>query len=247
MANAGRFCAALILIMCGAPPARADSDETPPPTMRATVTKEMGELGGKYFGKAPDQTKTKHYYIAAEPVTWDFAPAGQDLVCGKTFSQDFELHRTAAKMRYVQYADPDFTQRVLPQQRLGIMGPVLRGVTGQYLEITFLNRCKQPLSMHPHGVKYDKDSEGAYYQPSPGLGASVAPGARFTYVWYCDESSAPLPSEPSSRAWLYHSHASSDGEINLGLLGFIVVTGCRTCKHRMAPRRMWTARWGPRS
>ena len=191
---------------------------------RATVTMEMGDLGGKYFGKAPDPQKTRHYYIAAEPVMWDFAPAGEDLVCGKILPQEFQAHRTAAKMRYVQYEDADFTRRVLPEERLGILGPVLRGVTGEYLEVTFLNRCRQPLSMHPHGVKYDKDSEGAYYKPSPGLGAAVAPGAKFTYVWYCDETASPLPGEPSSKAWLYHSHAGSDTEINLGLLGFIIVT-----------------------
>ena len=48
--------------------------------------------------------------------------------------------------------------------RLGILGPVLRGVVGDYLKITFLNRTAVPLSMHPHGVKYDKDSEGSYYR-----------------------------------------------------------------------------------
>jgi len=189
-----------------------------------TVTKEMADAGGKYFGETPDPAKTKHYYIAAEPVNWAFAPTGQDLVCGKPFPPDFLARPSSPKMRYVQYADPAFTERILPQERLGIMGPVLRGVTGQYLEITFLNRCKQPLSMHPHGVKYDKDSEGAYYQPSPGLGAAVAPDAKFTYVWYCDEKSGPLPDEPSSKGWLYHSHAGPIEEINDGLFGFIVVT-----------------------
>ena len=57
------------------------------------------------------------------------------------------------------------------------------------------------------------------------------------------ETSAPLPSEPSSRAWLYHSHASSDGEINLGLLGFIVVTDARRARADGALQKMWTARW----
>jgi hypothetical protein len=102
-----------------------------------------------------------------------------------------------------------------------------------------LNRAALPLSMHPHGVKYDKDSEGSYYHdnyqsPLPpagndgpagsGRGAAVGPNARFTYVWYLDEQSGPLPTEPSSKAWLYHSHVGGEGEINLGLVGFIIVT-----------------------
>ncbi len=196
----------------------------------------MGDLGGKYFGKVPDPARTKHYYIAAEPVVWDFAPGGADLVCGKTFPDALLLNRSSYKVRYVQYADADFSARVLPQERLGILGPVLRGVTGQYLAVTFLNRAPVPLSMHPHGVRYDKDSEGSYYQPSPGLGAAVAPGAKFTYVWYCDDSAGPAPDEPSSKAWLYHSHAAADAEINMGLLGFIVVTDAKRARPDGTPR-----------
>jgi hypothetical protein len=78
--------------------------------------------------------------------------------------------------------------------------------------------------MHPHGVKYDKDSEGSHYLPRPGLGAAVASGAKFTYVWQLDEESAPMPGEPSSKGWLYHSHVNGDEEANFGLVGFIVVT-----------------------
>ncbi len=179
---------------------------------------------GTYFGGIPDPAKTKHYYLAAEPVLWNFAPKGQDPVCGKTFPPALLLNRVSWKIRYVQYTDATFSARVLPEERLGIMGPVLRGTTGQYLMVTFLNRAWLPLSMHPHGVKYDKDSEGSFYQPHPGRGSSVAPGAMFTYVWYLDESSGPRPDEPSSKAWLYHSHVTGDGEANLGLMGFIVVT-----------------------
>jgi hypothetical protein len=132
---------------------------------------------------------------------------------------------------------------------LGILGPVLRGVVGEYIEVTFLNRCVGGIfSMHPHGVKYDKYSEGSYHSdaadqlqpvknsdkpgaaPFEGRGAAVGYGARFTYVWYCDESSGPLPSEPSSKGWLYHSHVTSGSEINLGLEGFIIVTDPRCAR-----------------
>jgi hypothetical protein len=118
----------------------------------------------------------------------------------------------------------------MDEPRLGLLGPVLRGVVGDYLVVTFLNRGGVPLSMHPHGVRYDKDSEGAYYQPGPGLGAAVGPGARFTYVWHLDEESGPLPGEPSSKGWLYHSHVESDREIDRGLVGFIIVTDPRRAR-----------------
>lgn len=213
--------------------------ESPAPDttyVQPTVTKEMGDRGGKYFGHVPDEAKTRHYYIAAEPEIWNFALEGQDPVCGRTFPNAVLLNRASWKIRYVQYADANFSARVLPTERLGILGPVLRGTTGQFLEVTFLNRAWRPLSMHPHGVRYDKDSEGSYYKPVEGLGAAVAPGAKFTYVWHLDESSGPRPDEPSSKAWLYHSHTTGDEEVNLGLIGFLIVTDPARARADGTPR-----------
>ena len=189
-----------------------------------TVTREMGDVGGKFFGAAPDPAKTRRYYIAAELDAWDFAPETRDPICGMPLSSRIADAHTAIKVRYFQYADETFTTKLIQNPRLGLLGPVLRGVTGESLAITFLNKTELPLSMHPHGVKYDKDSEGAYYQPKPGLGSAIGPHAKFTYVWHLDEQSGPLPGEPSSKCWLYHSHVSGDEEANLGLVGFIVVT-----------------------
>lgn len=189
-----------------------------------TLTPEMGDLGGTINGQVPDPAKTRHYYIAAEPELWDFTPEGRDPICGKPLPPGVVNNRNTGKVRYVEYTDATFSARMIETPRLGILGPVLRGVGGEYLAVTFHNRTMRPLSMHPHGVTYDKDSEGAYYFPAPGRGAAVAQGATFTYVWHLDEDSTPLPSEPSSKAWLYHSHVVPDEEANLGLIGFIVVT-----------------------
>ena len=208
--------------------------------VKPTVTSSQGDLGGKYFGKAPDPSKTHHYYIAAEPAQWNYMPLGSDPICGMTPPPEVRTERSVLKVRYFEYTDANFTTRVSQPSRLGILGPVLRGVVGDYLAITFLNRTALPLSMHPHGVKYDKDGEGSYYgdnrqlkalearspdvRSTAGLGAAVGPNARFTYVWYLDEQAGPLPTEPSSKAWLYHSHVGGEGEVNLGLEGFIIVT-----------------------
>ena len=144
--------------------------------------------------------------------------------------------RRGAKLRYVEYTDASFGTRVITDPRLGIRGPTLRGVVGEYLAVTFLNRTPDPVSMHPHGVKYDKDSEGAHYEPKPGLGAAVGPGARFTYVWQLDESSGPLPDEPSSKGSLYHSHVNGDRETDLGLFGFIIVTDPKRARADGTPK-----------
>jgi len=189
-----------------------------------TVTAQMGDVGGKLFGKPPDAQKTRRYFIAAEPQLWDYAPEGLDPVCGKPLPPPVMHQRNGGKIRYIEYSDESFTVRVLTPPRLGILGPVLRGVVGENLAVTFLNRTSRPLSMHPHGVKYDKDSEDAYCEPKPGLGAAVGPNAKFTYVWQLDEASGPVPGEASSKAWLYHSHVNGDEEANIGLIGAIIVT-----------------------
>ncbi len=220
-ARAVSFAAAPLDIPAGNTTPAAPPDDSAIPV---TVTREMGDVGGKYFGQAPDPAKTRHYYLAAEPALWDFTPEGQDPVCGKPLPPALQLFRVSWKIRYIQYADPDFSARVLPAESLGILGPVLRGTTGEYIAVTVLNRSWRPISLHPHGVRYDKDSEGSYYKPNPGLGASIAPGAKFTYVWYLDEAAGPRSDEPSSKAWLYHSHVTGDEEINLGLFGMMIVT-----------------------
>ncbi|MEO8427155.1 MAG: multicopper oxidase domain-containing protein [Verrucomicrobiota bacterium] len=181
----------------------------------------------------PDPKLTRHYYIAAEPVMWNFIPLRSDPTCSITGGEPAQRmtvppallqHPISRKLRYLQYTDDQFNVRANQLERLGILGPVLRGLVGEYLAVTFLNRSDRPLSIHSHGVKYDKDSEGAAYLPNPGLGARVVPGAKFTYVWKLDESSGPRPTEPSSKAWLYHSHVMAEQDVNLGLVGFIIVT-----------------------
>lgn len=204
--------------------------------IRPTVTPESGDTGGTIFGKAPDPAKTRHYYIAAESVLWDFAPSGREELCGGPLPLPVASNRRTGKLRYVQYTDATFTARVLPTASLGILGPVLRGVVGEYLAVTFLNRTDQPLSMHPHGVKYDKHSEGVYHIPFNGRGSAVAPEGRFTYVWQLDELSGPMPGETSSKAWLYHSHVTGDEETNLGLIGAIVVTDPARARPDGTPR-----------
>jgi FtsP/CotA-like multicopper oxidase with cupredoxin domain len=214
----------------------ARAQEEPLPAIRPTITVESGDLGGTFFGQKPPAEKTRHYYVAAESELWDFVPAGRDEICGLPLPPPVVANRRASKLRYVQYTDATFSAKVIPNRSLGILGPVLRGVVGDYLVITFLNRTSQPLSMHPHGVKYDKDSEGAYYMPGPGRGGAIGPGATFTYVWHLDEASGPSADEPSSKAWLYHSHVSGDVETNLGLVGCIIVTDPKRARPDGTPR-----------
>ena len=141
---------------------------------------------------------------------WMYVPQRLDPTSATPLPLAIRMEQPAPKRRYFAYTDATFTTRALEVERLGILGPALRGVVGDYIVVTFQNRTDRSASMHPHGVRYDKDGEGAYYQPDPGKGAAVAPGATYTYVWHLDAASGPRPDEPSSKAWLYHSHVLGD-------------------------------------
>lgn len=166
---------------------------------------------------------TRHYYLAAEEVTWDYAPSGRDLMAGRPIPQPWGLRTQWPKTRYIEYTDSSFSIRKPQPEWLGILGPIIRAEVGDDIEVEFLNRTRTFHSIHPHGVRYDKDSEGAFYLPW-GAGARVGPGGRFTYHWYADAGSGPGPGQLSSVVWWYHGHTDEPRETNAGLLGPIVIT-----------------------
>ena len=166
---------------------------------------------------------TRHYYIAAEDVSWDYAPSGHDLLGGRPIPEPWTQRTRWPKTRFVEYTDTTFTTRKPQPEWLGILGPVIRAEVGDAVVVEFLNRSHQPHNIHPHGLRYDKDSEGALYLPW-GAGSRIAPGGRFTYHWLADEGSGPGPGQLSSVVWWYHPHTDEPRETNSGLMGPIIVT-----------------------
>ncbi|HEV8305740.1 MAG TPA: multicopper oxidase domain-containing protein [Gemmatimonadales bacterium] len=172
----------------------------------------------------PYVPRTRVYYIAAEDVDWNFAPLGSDPVFGQPLPEPWGVQTVYPKQRYVQYTDATFTTPVPQPAWQGILGPMIRGVVGDTLKVVFRNKAQMPFSMHPHGVRYDPADEGAVYDPPRGGGDAVPPGGTFTYTWFVRPESGPLPWEPSSKVWLYHSHVEADQDIYRGLVGTIVIT-----------------------
>jgi hypothetical protein len=166
---------------------------------------------------------TRHYYIAAEDVTWNYAPSGHNLMNGNPIPQPWSQKVEWAKSRFIEYTDNTFTTPKRQPDWLGILGPVIRAEVGDEIIVDFLNRGHRGHSLHPHGLRYDKSNEGSLYLPVA-KGAFVAPGARYTYHWFANQASGPGPGQPSSIVWWYHSHVDAGVEINAGLLGPIIVT-----------------------
>jgi hypothetical protein len=91
-------------------------------------------------------------------------------------------------------------------------------------------------SMHPHGVKYGKQHEGAYYADGTDMtGDHVMAGACAYYQWGVPESAGPAAGDSSTKAWLYHGHVSETGDTNAGLVGAIIIG--RAGATRAADRR----------
>jgi FtsP/CotA-like multicopper oxidase with cupredoxin domain len=187
-----------------------------------TIQRAIG-LWFVLFAVSSSLATTRHYYIAAEDVTWDYAPSGHNLLNGNVLLQPWQLKRQWPKSRFIEYTDDTFKTPKPQPAWLGILGPVIRAEVGDEVVVDFLNRSHRGHDIHPHGLRYDKINEGSLYLPVA-KGGFVAPGARYTYHWSANETSGPGPGQPSSIVWWYHAHVDPGIEINAGLLGPIIVT-----------------------
>ena len=183
--------------------------------------------------------ETRVYYLAADEVDWNYAPAGNvlfDLQCCGDDSAWLKRGATARppvfkKAVFREYTDETFAQlkpRAPAWTHAGILGPILRAEVGDRIEVTLKNNCSFPVSLHAHGVQYLKPYEGAGY-PDGTSGSdkddeAIAPGDNYTYRWNVPTRSGPGPDDPSSVVWLYHSHVNSPRDINTGLVGALIVT-----------------------
>ena len=182
---------------------------------------------------------TRTYYIAADEVTWDYLPGGRDEIAGRAradtayFSESppRSVSTEYRKVLYREYTDSTFaTLKPRPPEweHLGFLGPLIRGAVGDTIRVVFRNNGHHPYSMHPHGVFYNKDSEGAPYSDGTS-GADkaddgVPPGGTHVYTWPVPERAGPGPRGLSTVMWMYHSHVEEVRDVNTGLIGPMIVT-----------------------
>lgn len=184
--------------------------------------------------------KTRTHYIAADEVIWNYTSSREiNNITGEPFTDKErmlvmpgpqQIGSTYLKSQYREYTDDTFTElKPIPPEwgHLGILGPVVRGEVGDTIKIVFKNNLDFAVSMHPHGVFYLKDSEGAPTNDGTSGGNksddSVMPGQTQVYTWPVPERAGPGPNDPSSIAWQYHSHTSETRDENAGLIGPIII------------------------
>lgn len=64
------------------------------------------------------------------------------------------------KTVYKEYSDGTYTVEVAKPAWLGFLGPLLQAEVGDVMRIHLKNFASRPYTIHPHGVFYEKDSEG---------------------------------------------------------------------------------------
>jgi FtsP/CotA-like multicopper oxidase with cupredoxin domain len=184
--------------------------------------------------------QTRAYFIAADEVVWDYAPTGSNQAEGRAFDEVEKrwmepgptvIGRKVKKAVYREYTDATFTTlkpRSAEWEHLGILGPLVRAEVGDTIKILFKNNAKFPASMHPHGVFYDKDSEGAAYNDGTGgkdkADDGVPQGGTHTYTWVVPDRAGPTEHEGSTAFWMYHSHVDEIRDVASGLIGPLIIT-----------------------
>lgn len=182
------------------------------------------------------RTRVRHYYVASENVDWNYAPSGENGIFPGKGLGEWGERLVYPKVRFVEYTDESFSRKKEQDPHLGILGPILRGVVGDTLKVHFRNSASRPYSMHPHGVFYTKDNEGADYAGAKGKGGAIEPGGEYTYTWRVTEEAGPTDADPSSIVWFYHSHVDAVSDMYEGLLGPIIVTRADMAKDDGTPR-----------
>ena len=127
----------------------------------------------------------REYWVQAETVRWAITPKQKD---------EWHNRSVGGRNSFTAYVyrpmTPGFADYLIGHPT--IPGPALQAEVGDVLVVHFRNadrRLDQAVTMHPHGVKYNPEYDGAYLGEFTRAGGFVAPGQTFTYQWECTPDS----------------------------------------------------------
>jgi FtsP/CotA-like multicopper oxidase with cupredoxin domain len=172
---------------------------------------ESQELTGFPAPRPAPGGVVREYWVQARSVPWDVAPLGRDEWHGAAIRGP----RTFRAFTY-QLMTTGFASAAGPR---AMPGPTLTAEVGDLMVVHFRNadeKLSQPVTMHPHGVKYNPEYDGTYMGEYTRAGGFIEPGQEFTYRWECTPDSVG--------AWPYHDHGPNH-TLNTfrGLFGMIIV------------------------
>ncbi|KAF7667624.1 hypothetical protein LDENG_00054700 [Lucifuga dentata] len=185
--------------------------------------------------------KYKHYYIAAEEITWDYGlKLPQQVIKPREARHGIRKFLPEyKKVVFRSYRDKDFLYpetRGEEQKHLGIMGPVIRAEVDELLTVIFKNKASRPYSFHLQGV-YDR-SQGAgivqsydFSAPAGVPGDPVDPGETWTYNWKITKKQGPTDTELDCKTGAYYSTVDKERDLHSGLIGPLLICKSSTLQN----------------
>ncbi|XP_040003907.1 coagulation factor V isoform X2 [Xiphias gladius] len=160
-------------------------------------------------------SRERHYYIAAVEIDWNYS--GND------------THRSGPTYKKVVFREyeEDFRQAKTHPPWLGLLGPTIRAEEGETIVVTFRNMATGLHSIHPHGVAYGKQSEGARYFDNTSWKEKeddvLMPNCEHVYYWDVTSDVSPQPHDPNCLTYTYISHQNVVKDYNSGLIGTLLI------------------------
>ncbi|XP_006112277.2 coagulation factor V [Pelodiscus sinensis] len=178
--------------------------------------------------------KDWEYFIAAEEITWDYAPNVPETIDRHYKTQYLDnfsnlIGKKYKKAVFRQYTDANFNKRLenpRPQET-GILGPIIRAQVRDRIKIVFKNMASRPYSIYLHGVTLSKAAEGATdplnSTDNSTQSKAVQPGDTYTYNWSVMETDQPTAQDAQCITRLYHSAVDVTRDIASGLIGPLLI------------------------
>jgi FtsP/CotA-like multicopper oxidase with cupredoxin domain len=183
--------------------------EVPPKVQEAAAASPVAAGNEATLASARADGSRKEYWIRAESTKWNAVPDGRDQMTGKKIKQ---------KSRFTAFGYRGYTQdfgRPLTKKPT-IPGPLIDCTVGDTVVVNFENATSTPVTIHPHGIRYTVEMDGAYKGKWTDPGGFVQPGESFQYVWEATEGTEGF--------WIYHDHGPMDPvPVYKGLFGPMIV------------------------
>jgi FtsP/CotA-like multicopper oxidase with cupredoxin domain len=187
-------------------------------------------VGGAHSGRM------REYWLSADSFLHNVVPNGYDSMMNVTYRADQTSFMALGYRAYTPKWGAPLPGNADIGPNTGIPGPTLRAEVGDSIVIHFRNNDTHygfPHSIHPHGVVYTPENDGAWTGIDPHKpGTAVKVGETFTYTY----TVAPT----CVGTWFYHDHsvpqsigpAAPDPELGeyLGLFGLFAITDHTTPK-----------------
>ena len=141
--------------------------------------------------------------------------------------------KVKTKGKFTAYGYRAYTRRLRRSRsaRPTIPGPLIEANVGDTVVVNFRTSSPTPVTIHPHGVLYSADMDGAYKGKYTDPGGFVQKGETFHYVWEAVPGTEGI--------WIYHDHGPLDPlPLYKGLFGPMIVRARRRAARRQGVLRL---------